>query len=95
MEWLCVNIVVTPLTVVDGVPSASREQSPHEDTFSRIRLGGKVLTRYTKDMIVKICNDVKGKKIECMEYCEEDDYFTITLDTGPEFSFRFMADLIR
>lgn len=39
-----------------------------------------------------------GKTIVDLTYDEEDDYFIITIDNdgrGAEFSFRFMADLVR
>jgi len=36
---------------------------------------------------------VVGKKITKFEYTKDGDYYTITLENGYEFSFKFMGDI--
>jgi hypothetical protein len=51
------------------------------------------VTRYSATVRAQLAKHVVGQTIEAMDYDEEDDYYTILLSGGTEFSFRFMSDL--
>ena len=51
------------------------------------------MTRYNSKQREEIRYVMKNKKVLDLEYCKEEDYYTIVLEDG-EFSLRFMADLV-
>ena len=53
------------------------------------------MTMYDTKAREQMAAQLEGDVIEKLDYCEPEDYYTITLQSGPEFSFRWMADLVQ
>jgi hypothetical protein len=53
---------------------------------------------YGEAMRKRMCEDVKGKTVESMEYVDDEGefgpYWVITFTDGTEISFRFMGELV-